>query len=74
MQIHNNNDESGISLTVNNLIHRHRKIITLSDDIENLFSTIALLQLLWNTLIICFTGFMMIFVSEKSRLFRSFER
>lgn len=61
----NSNDELSTSLTIiDDLIHRHRKIITLSDDIENLFSSIALIQLLWNTLIICFAGFLFIFVSE----------
>ncbi|XP_011694610.1 PREDICTED: odorant receptor 13a-like [Wasmannia auropunctata] len=60
MEVHSN-DELGTSLTVlSDLIHRHRKIINLSDDIENLFSTIGLLQLLWNTLIICCMGFMII--------------
>nr|XP_012219960.1 PREDICTED: odorant receptor 82a-like [Linepithema humile] len=57
-----------ISLTViRNLIHKHRKIITLSEDIENLFSSISLMQLLWNTLIICCAGFMIIItLSHKS--------
>jgi len=62
MDVHTN-DKLGTSLTVlRDLIHRHRKIITLSNDIETLFSFIALLQLLWNTLIICFCGFMIILV------------
>jgi len=61
----NSNDELSTSLTVlGNLVHRHRKIITLSNDIENLFSSIGLLQLLWNTLITCCSGFMIILVSE----------
>ncbi|XP_011862409.1 PREDICTED: odorant receptor 82a-like isoform X1 [Vollenhovia emeryi] len=60
-------DGLGVSSTViNDLIQRHRRIITLSDDIENLFSSISLMQLLWNTLTICFTGFMiMLALSSK---------
>ncbi|XP_077261549.1 odorant receptor 82a-like isoform X1 [Temnothorax americanus] len=67
-EVHSNNDELGSSLSIiNNLIHRHQKIITLSDDIESLFSSIALMQLLWNTLIICFTGFMIIIALSTNK-------
>lgn len=51
-------------ILLSDLVHKHRKIISLSNDIENLFSSIALLQLLWNTLVICFCGFMIILVSK----------
>ncbi|XP_011862396.1 PREDICTED: odorant receptor 22c-like isoform X2 [Vollenhovia emeryi] len=61
-------DEFGTSLTViDDVIRRHRKIITLSNDIETLFSAIALIQLLWNTLTICFTGFMMILALSSKK-------
>ncbi|TGZ49748.1 Uncharacterized protein DBV15_01340 [Temnothorax longispinosus] len=67
-EVHSSNDELGTSLSIiNNLIHRHQKIITLSDDIESLFSSIALMQLLWNTLIICFTGFMIIIALSTNK-------
>ncbi|XP_018401473.1 PREDICTED: uncharacterized protein LOC108778717 [Cyphomyrmex costatus] len=67
MDVHSN-DKLGTSLTVlRDLIHRHRKIITLSNDIETLFSFIALLQLLWNTLIICFCGFMIIVALSSNK-------
>lgn len=65
MKVHSSNGEFGTSLTIiSDLVHRHRKIIALSENIENLFSIIALLQLLWNTLIICCSGFMIILVRE----------
>ncbi|XP_011065195.1 PREDICTED: odorant receptor 82a-like [Acromyrmex echinatior] len=67
MDVHSN-DKLDTSLTVlRDLIHRHRKIITLSNDIETLFSFIALLQLLWNTLIICFCGFMIILTLSSNK-------
>ncbi|XP_071644337.1 odorant receptor 82a-like isoform X2 [Temnothorax longispinosus] len=67
-EVHSNNDELGTSLfIINNLIHRHQKIITLSNDIESLFSSIALLQLLWNTLVICFSGFMIILTLSTNK-------
>ncbi|KAG5326898.1 OR13A protein, partial [Acromyrmex heyeri] len=67
MDVHSN-DKIDTSLTVlRDLIHRHRKIITLSNDIETLFSFIALLQLLWNTLIICFCGFMIILALSSNK-------
>jgi len=64
MEVNSNNELSTPLTVLSNLIHRHRNIITLSNDIENLFSSIALLQLLWNTLITCCSGFMIIIVSE----------
>ncbi|KAM0736511.1 Odorant receptor 13a [Formica fusca] len=47
-------------IVIKSLICKHQKIITLSENIENLFSYIALMQLLWNTLVICCTGFVII--------------
>ncbi|KAF3054434.1 Odorant receptor 133 [Nylanderia fulva] len=60
-EISNNKYDPNTSLIViKNLICKHQKIITLSENIENLFSYIALMQLLWNTLVICCTGFVII--------------
>ncbi|XP_018301296.1 uncharacterized protein [Mycetomoellerius zeteki] len=42
------------------LIIRHQKIITLSDNIEELYSDIALMQFLSNTVVICCIGFTII--------------
>ncbi|XP_014487342.1 PREDICTED: putative odorant receptor 92a [Dinoponera quadriceps] len=53
-------DSSTSLIIIKDLIYRHQKIITLSENIENLFSYIALMQLLWNTLVICCTGFVII--------------
>ncbi|XP_011631008.1 odorant receptor 82a-like isoform X1 [Pogonomyrmex barbatus] len=60
MEISNSNDLDRSLSVIKDLIRRHRKIITLANDIEDLFSSIALMQLLWNTLIICCSGFMII--------------
>ncbi|KAM0736505.1 Odorant receptor 4 [Formica fusca] len=46
--------------TVKALIRRHQRIIALSADIETLFSYIALMQFLWNTLVICCLGFLIV--------------
>ncbi|KAL0111081.1 hypothetical protein PUN28_012802 [Cardiocondyla obscurior] len=45
---------------IKNLICKHQKIITLSEHIEHLYTYIALMQLLWNTLVICCTGFVIV--------------
>jgi len=45
------------------LINRHQRIIDLSDNIEDLFSNMALLQFVWNTLVICCIGFLIVIVS-----------
>lgn len=45
------------------LIIRHQRIITLSNNIDELYSDIALMQFLSNTVVICCIGFTMIGVS-----------
>lgn len=52
---------------VGTLIRQHQRIIALSGDIETLFSYIALMQFLWNTLVICSLGFVIVTVSNASR-------
>ncbi|XP_012526703.2 odorant receptor 4 [Monomorium pharaonis] len=42
------------------LIERHNKIVLFSKNIETLFSFIALMQVIWNTLVICCLGFVII--------------
>ncbi|XP_018348844.1 PREDICTED: odorant receptor 22c-like [Trachymyrmex septentrionalis] len=42
------------------LIERHNRIISFSKNIEQLFSFIALMQVVWNTLVICSIGFVFI--------------
>ncbi|XP_011862385.1 PREDICTED: odorant receptor 13a-like [Vollenhovia emeryi] len=42
------------------LIERHNRIILFSKNIESLFSFIALMQVVWNTLVICCLGFVVI--------------
>jgi len=47
------------------IIARHQKIIRLSDNIEELYSDIALMQFLSNTVVICCIGFTIIAVSHS---------
>ncbi|EFN71826.1 Putative odorant receptor 24a [Camponotus floridanus] len=42
------------------LIERHQKIISLSNNIDNFFSFVALIQFVWNTIVICSIGFMIV--------------
>ncbi|XP_018301852.1 odorant receptor 22c-like [Mycetomoellerius zeteki] len=42
------------------LIKRHNRVISYSNNIEQLFSFIALMQVVWNTLVICSIGFLLI--------------
>ncbi|XP_018301271.1 odorant receptor 13a-like [Mycetomoellerius zeteki] len=42
------------------LIEKHNKIILFSKNIETLFSFIALMQVVWNTLVICCLGFIIV--------------
>ena len=45
------------------LIEKHNRIFLFCDKIEKLFSFIALMQVVWNTFIICSLGFIIIIVS-----------
>ncbi|XP_036141352.1 odorant receptor 13a [Monomorium pharaonis] len=42
------------------LIKRHNRIISFSENIEKFFSFVALMQVVWNTLVICCLGFVII--------------
>ncbi|XP_071569004.1 odorant receptor 22c-like [Temnothorax nylanderi] len=42
------------------LVERHNRIILFSENMEKLFSFIALMQVVWNTLVICCLGFIVI--------------
>jgi len=50
---------------VKTLIIRHQHIITFSKNIETLYSNIALIQFVSNTLVICCLGFLIVIVSTK---------
>ncbi|XP_032669835.1 putative odorant receptor 92a [Odontomachus brunneus] len=60
LQIPVDNDPRISLAVIRNLVLRHRKIIILADNIETVFTVIALMQLLWNTLIICCSGLMIV--------------
>ncbi|XP_011065042.1 PREDICTED: putative odorant receptor 92a [Acromyrmex echinatior] len=38
------------------LVERHKRVISFSENMERLFSFIALMQVVWNTLVICCLG------------------
>jgi len=57
--------ESGVTKNiVKMLIVRHQKIISFSNNIEALFSNIALIQFVSITLVICGLGFLIVIVSR----------
>ncbi|KAL6429659.1 hypothetical protein ACFW04_007525 [Cataglyphis niger] len=60
LEISPDDDVFDLRTTVKALIRRHQRIIALSADIETLFSYIALMQFLWNTLVICCLGFLIV--------------
>ncbi|XP_014483808.1 PREDICTED: odorant receptor 13a-like [Dinoponera quadriceps] len=45
---------------INILIGRHNKVITFSENLDQLFSFMALMQVFWNTLVICCLGLLVI--------------
>ncbi|XP_011859582.1 PREDICTED: odorant receptor 82a-like [Vollenhovia emeryi] len=55
------NNEYDLPITiVRPLINKHHKIIAFSENIESLFSNIALMQFISNTMIICCIGFLIV--------------
>lgn len=62
-------DSSGpresIVASIRLLIARHQRIITLSDNVDILYSNIALMQFMSNTAVICCIGFTIIDVSSE---------
>lgn len=58
------------SLTlVRKLIQKHQKIIDFSENIETLYSNIALMLFISDTLIICFVGFMIVTVNDCDKFY-----
>ncbi|XP_072750036.1 odorant receptor 82a-like isoform X2 [Anoplolepis gracilipes] len=60
-------DRSTFLIIIRNLICKHQRIIALSENIENLYTQIALMQLLWNTIVICCTGFSIIITINTNK-------
>ncbi|XP_036141360.1 odorant receptor 82a [Monomorium pharaonis] len=63
---HGKYNPSASLVVIKSLICKHQKIISLSEHIESLYTYIALMQLLWNTLVICCTGFVIIITIRTS--------
>ncbi|KAM0736503.1 Odorant receptor 4 [Formica fusca] len=60
-EITRKNIERGVTESImKTLIVRHQRIISFSKNIEGLFSSIALIQFVSNTLVICCLGFLMV--------------
>ncbi|XP_025163766.1 odorant receptor 13a-like isoform X1 [Harpegnathos saltator] len=53
----------GSSETIGMLVEKHNKVILFSENVDKLFSFIALMQVLGNTLVICFLGLVFTTVS-----------
>ncbi|XP_066598111.1 uncharacterized protein [Prorops nasuta] len=64
-----------VGLTIKSLIGKHQRIISISDDIETLFTYVLLLQFFANTLIICCVGFVIavaVVTNNASEMFLRF--
>ncbi|GAB1863031.1 Odorant receptor [Camponotus japonicus] len=62
-----NYDHNTFVIIIKDLICKHQRIIALSENIENLYTEIALMQILWNTLVICCTGFLIIITINTTK-------
>ncbi|XP_077261325.1 odorant receptor Or2-like isoform X1 [Temnothorax americanus] len=54
------NEGESIAMTTSKIIQKHQKIISFSKNIESLYSYIALLQFVSNTIMICSLGFVIV--------------
>jgi len=55
-------------ITMRSLIIKHQRIIVFAENIENLYTYIALMMLLSDTIIICCLGFIIVSVSNMFKL------
>jgi len=53
-----------VASMMNKIIRKHQRIIIFSEYIEDLYTYIALMQFISNTLLICSLGFLMVTVSK----------
>ncbi|XP_011631566.2 odorant receptor 13a-like [Pogonomyrmex barbatus] len=60
-----NNHTFDKSISTNKIIQKHQKIINFSKNIENLYSYIALVQFVSNTIMICTLGFVIVTAIES---------
>jgi hypothetical protein len=66
-EILNNHNEEQLRITIiKNLIAKHQRIISLFENVESVFTLISLLQFFFNTVVICFVGFLLVTVSKFS--------
>lgn len=66
-----NEDEYRMSLTmIRKIIEKHQNIISFSKNIENLYSNIALILFVSDTLVICALGFVIVTVSKRNEFYR----
>ena len=60
----NEDKHKSVAATISKIIQKHQKIISFSRNIELLYSYIALLQFVSNTIMICSIGFVIVTVSN----------
>ncbi|XP_067206887.1 odorant receptor 10-like isoform X2 [Linepithema humile] len=56
----NENKHESIAITTNKIIQKHQKIINFSENIESIYTYIALLQFVSNTIMICSLAFLIV--------------
>lgn len=60
----NEDKHESITAATSKIIQKHQKIITFSQNIENLYSYIALIQFVSNTIMICSLAYVIVTVSN----------
>lgn len=58
-------------ITMTKIIRKHQKIIHFSQNVDNLYSYITLLQFASNTVMICSLGFLIVTVSKIIKISRT---
>jgi len=61
----NNNKHKSIVIVKNKIIRKHQKIINFSEKIESLYTYVALVVFISNTIMICSIGFLIVTVSKR---------
>lgn len=64
------NEQKSVVITTNEIILKHQKIIQFSENIESLYTYIALLLFASNTILMCSLGFLIVTVSTIVTLWK----
>ncbi|XP_026670829.1 odorant receptor 4-like [Ceratina calcarata] len=68
------NEKEARLMSMRGIIVKHERVIVLSENIETLFTMVALAQFLYNTIVMCFIGFVLVTALDTGQFFTALSR